>query len=93
MPLSPDHADRSTELSLQPRRPGSSHETARTEALRQAPGVPVVMLRPARVKVRATTGYALAYTVTHVLIERADNDGYGLSWEAAWLVRRLQEPK
>ena len=58
------------------------------EALRQAPGRPVVLLRPAAVKVRAIHATALAYTVTHVLVEWDGSTGYHLGWETSWLIRR-----
>ncbi|MET4094121.1 hypothetical protein [Arthrobacter sp. UYCu712] len=48
------------------------------------------MIRPALVKVRLLTGLAVAYTVTHVLVE-SDTDGkYRFDWEASWQVRRGQ---
>ncbi len=48
------------------------------------------MIRPALVKVRLITGLAVAYTVTHVLVE-SDSDGeYRCHWEASWQVRRVQ---
>jgi hypothetical protein len=47
------------------------------------------MLRPARVKVNSTLAHAIAYTVTHVLIERADDSDYDIRWVATWMVRRL----
>jgi hypothetical protein len=88
MPLSPEPAEKSAVLSPLPQASGTL-ETAREDALRQAPGRPVLMLRPAPVKVRAITCHAIAYTVTHVLVERDDDAGYQASWEASWLVRRL----
>ncbi|TPV53301.1 hypothetical protein FJ661_01550 [Pseudarthrobacter phenanthrenivorans] len=66
-------------------------EAVREEALRQSPGIPILMLRRAPVKVRSSTGHAIAYTVTHVLVEREDDDGYHVRWEAAWMVRRLPD--
>ena len=63
-------------------------ESARDEALRQAPGRPVVMLCPVPVTVRAMPGCALAYTVTHVLVECLCDGCCLLRWEAGWLVRR-----
>jgi hypothetical protein len=47
------------------------------------------MLRPARVKVGSTVGQAIAYTVTHVLVEWEDDGGPDARWLASWLVRRL----
>lgn len=35
------------------------------------------------------TCLAVAYTVTHVLVEWYDDDRYHVRWEASWLVRRL----
>jgi hypothetical protein len=70
--------------------PQSSIPQARTHALEEAPGKPVIMLRPAPVKVRSIPGIAIAYTVTHVLVE-SDNDGqYNVRWQANWLVRRVE---
>lgn len=63
-------------------------ESARDEALRQSPGRPVVLLRPVPVMVRAMPGCALAYTVTHVLVECLCDGCYRLRWEASWLVRK-----
>lgn len=60
------------------------------EALRQAPGKPIVLLRPAPVRARFALARALAYTVTHVLVEWDGHAGYHLRWEAACLVRRLE---
>ena len=62
----------------------------REEALRQAPGKPIVLLNPAQVKVRSICAAAVAYTVTDVLIEWDEDTGYHLRWEASWLVRRAQ---
>jgi len=59
------------------------------DALRQAPGRPVVLLRPAAVKVRSLLGNALAYTVTHVLVEWDADGAHHARWEASWLVRRV----
>jgi hypothetical protein len=47
------------------------------------------MLRPAPVKVGSTTGHAVAYTVTHVLVEWENDAGRDARWLASWLVRRL----
>jgi hypothetical protein len=88
MPLSPEPAEKSAELFPLPQASGT-RAAVREDALRQAPGRPVLMLRPARVKVRAITCSAIAYTVTHVLVERDDDGRYQASWEASWLVRRL----
>ena len=60
----------------------------REEALRQAPGRPVVLLHPAAVTVRSNLGQAVAYTVTDVLVEWTEDSSYHLRWEASWLVRR-----
>jgi len=62
---------------------------AREIALKDAPGRPVIMLRPAPVKVRSVRGMAVAYTVTHILVEWDSDEQYNVRWEAAWLVRRV----
>jgi hypothetical protein len=62
---------------------------ARENALQQAPGRPVIVLRPVPVTVRAVSGTAIAYTVTHVLVERDSGEEYSLRWEASWQVKRL----
>ncbi|WP_152642606.1 hypothetical protein [Pseudarthrobacter chlorophenolicus] len=73
-----------------PQSPGRRTRTAlREEALTQAPGRPVMMLRPAPVKVRAAFGSAIAYTVTHILVEMDVNGPYSVRWEPGWLVHRL----
>jgi hypothetical protein len=64
---------------------------AREHALGRAPGRPVILLRPAPVKVRSIIGNAIAYTVTHVLVEWDTDGEYNVRWEANWLVRRLQK--
>lgn len=94
MPLSPDPAEKHAPLDRLPRQlPDLAAEAAalqaamREDVLRQAPGRPVLMLRPARVKVGPRTGLATAYTVTHVLVEW--DDGQDARWVASWLVRRL----
>jgi hypothetical protein len=90
MPLSPDHADKGDVPALLPQRSAPmTPEPARDQALTEAPGKAVVMLRPAPVKVRAMTCLAVAYTVTHVLVEWYDAGRYHVRWEAAWLVRKL----
>jgi hypothetical protein len=91
MPLSPDPVGQHALLAtLPPQQPGLGPQSAaREDALRQAPGKPVLMLRPARVKVNSTLAHAIAYTVTHVLIERADDSDYDIRWVATWMVRRL----
>lgn len=61
----------------------------RDDALRRAPGRPVLMLRPAPVRVRSGIGIAIAYTVTHILVEVDDDTGYQILWEPSWLVRRM----
>jgi hypothetical protein len=58
--------------------------------LEKAPGRPVMMLKPAPVRVRSVIGHALAYTVTHVLVEWYCDGQYNVRWEASWLVRRVQ---
>jgi hypothetical protein len=91
MPLSPDPSDPRTLLEppAHPLPVRLAQATPREEALRQAPGRPVLMLRPARVKVGSTVGQAIAYTVTHVLVEWEDDGGPDARWLASWLVRRL----
>lgn len=69
--------------------PGCRSEM-REEALRLAPGKPIVLLRPAPVTVRSMAASAVAYTVTDVLIEWDSDAEYHLRWEASWLVRRAQ---
>ncbi|WP_411373338.1 hypothetical protein ACLH0K_09205 [Arthrobacter sp. MPF02] len=91
MPLSPDRDDKQAVFPQLPQFlvPGIRRITT-DEALRQAPGAPVVMLRPVPVRVRGATGYAIAYTATHVLVSGPSDGGYRASWEASWLVRRLR---
>ena len=60
----------------------------REDALRRAPGKPIILLRPAPVRVRSLPAAAVAYTVTDVLVEWEGDGGYHLRWEASWLVRR-----
>ena len=60
----------------------------REDALQQAPGRPITLLRPAPVRVRSLPATAIAYTVTDVLVEWDEDGGYHLRWEASWLVRR-----
>jgi len=62
----------------------------RDEALRNAPGRPIVLLRPKPVRVRSFPAAAVAYTVTDVLVEWEGDTGYHLRWEASWLVRRCE---
>jgi hypothetical protein len=63
---------------------------SREQALNDAPGRPVIMLRPAPVRVRSIIGNAIAYTVTHVLVEWDTEEDHHFRWEANWLVRRVQ---
>lgn len=58
-------------------------------ALSQAPGVAISMLRPVPVTVRGAAGSAIAYTVTHVLVERGDNGVREVTWQPNWLVHRV----
>jgi hypothetical protein len=90
MPLSPDPAEKGVLLDVLPQQLPSlaAESAAREEALRGAPGQPVLMLRPAPVKVGSRVGHAIAYTVTHVLVEWDSDDGFSLRWFASWLVRR-----
>jgi hypothetical protein len=91
MPLSPDSAEKRALPDTLPRQlPGLAAQAAVPEgALRQAPGRPVLMLRPARVKAGSIVGLAIAYTVTHVLVEWDDGGKHDARWVASWLVRRL----
>jgi hypothetical protein len=91
MPQSPDPADRHDLMDPLPKQlPASMAQSAmREEALRQAPGKPVLMLRPAPVRAGSTMGHAIAYTVTHVLVECANDGDHEGRWLASWLVRRL----
>ncbi|TLM86418.1 hypothetical protein FDW83_01280 [Pseudarthrobacter sp. NamE2] len=91
MPLSPDRDNKQAVFPQLPQLlvPGIQKITT-DEALRQAPGTPVVMLRPVPVRVRGATGYAIAYTVTHVLVAGPSDGGYQAWWEASWLVRKLR---
>ncbi|MDQ0675816.1 hypothetical protein QFZ36_003377 [Pseudarthrobacter siccitolerans] len=91
MPLSPDPADRHEVLDrLSKQLPGCMAQSAiRDDALRQAPGRPILMLRPAPVRVGSAIGHAVAYTVTHVLVEWANDGDRESRWLASWLVRRL----
>ena len=70
--------------------PPSFIPQARKHALEEAPGRPVIMLRPAPVRVRSSIGTAIAYTVTHVLVEWDTDGEYNVRWEATWLVRRVE---
>ncbi|WP_255768993.1 hypothetical protein [Pseudarthrobacter sulfonivorans] len=63
---------------------------SREQALLNAPGRPVILLRPAPVRVRSLIGNAVAYTVTHVLVEWDADDVHHVRWEPTWLVRRVQ---
>lgn len=74
---------------LQPRISPTVIPQAREHALKEAPGRPVVMVRPAPVTVRSIQGQAIAYTVTHILVEWEADDQHYVRWEAAWLVRRV----
>ena len=90
MPQSPYLEDQSTPPFVLPQSPGLRARSAlREEALTHAPGKPVLMLRPAPVKVRAAFGSAIAYTVTHILVEQDGNGPYSVRWEPGWLVHRL----
>ncbi len=91
MPLSPDTAEKQTLPDHLPQQlPGLvAQSTLRQDALQQAPGRPVLMLRPARVKVGSINGLATAYTVTHVLVEWDDDGNHDARWIASWLVRRI----
>jgi hypothetical protein len=60
----------------------------REHALRHAPGRPIILVRPAPVKARCIAGNAIAYTVTHVLVEWEAAGEYQVRWEASWLVKR-----
>lgn len=62
-------------------------DSLRQGALQQAPGKLILMLHPAPVRVHSSSAQAIAYTVTHVLVEWFDDDGYQLRWVASWMVR------
>jgi hypothetical protein len=91
MPLSADSAEKPTLPDTLPQQlPGLVvQSTLRQDALQQAPGRPVLMLRPAWVKMGSIIGLAMAYTVTHVLVEWDDDGNHDARWVASWLVRRL----
>ena len=59
------------------------------DALGQAPGRPVIVIRPVPVKVRSIAGNAIAYTVTHVLVEWDADGEHNVRWEASWQVKRV----
>lgn len=61
----------------------------RDAALRQAPGRPVLLIRPAPVRARFAAGHAIAYTLTHVLVEGDVDGDYFVRWEASWQVKRV----
>ena len=64
--------------------------TAKREvAIRQAPGRPVLLIRPAPVRARFAAGHAIAYTMTHVLVEGVVNGDYFVRWEASWQVKKV----
>ncbi|KSU77763.1 hypothetical protein GA0061083_1668 [Pseudarthrobacter enclensis] len=90
MPQSPYLEDQSTTSYVLPHSPVRRARSAlRDDALRESPGRAVVVLHPVPVRVRATAGLAIAYTVTHVLVE-SDGDGpYSVQWEPSWLVHRF----
>lgn len=50
----------------------------------------MILLRPATVQVRSIIGNAIAYKVTHVLVEWETDGEYGVRWEANCLVRPVQ---
>lgn len=91
MPLSPDSAEKHTLPDALPQQlPGLVvQSTLRQDALQQTPGWPVLMVRPARVKMGSIIGLAMAYTVTHVLVEWDDDGNHYARWVASWLVCRL----
>lgn len=49
-----------------------------------------MVLRPVPVRVRSERGNAIAYTVTHVLVEWDTDGEYFVKWEASWQVKRLR---
>ncbi len=71
--------------------PQTRTSRTREQALDEAPGRPVVLLRPAPVRVRSIIGHAVAYTVTHVLVEWESGGELNVKWEANWLVRRVPQ--
>lgn len=60
-------------------------------ALGQAPGRPIVVIRPIPVQVRFVVGFAAAYTVTHVLVEWDADGEPNVRWEASWQVKRVSK--
>jgi hypothetical protein len=60
----------------------------REGALRQAPGRPVLLIRPTPMRARFAACHAIAYTLTHVLVEGDVDGDYFVRWEANWLVKR-----
>jgi hypothetical protein len=61
----------------------------REDALRRAPGRPVILIRPVPVKARFAAGHVIAYTITHVLVETKTDGRYNVRWEISWQVKRV----
>lgn len=66
----------------------TSRSAACQHALLRAPGLPVILICPALVTVRSLSAQAIAYTVTHVLVEWVVAGESYARWEASWLVRK-----
>lgn len=62
--------------------------TPLADALHQSPGSPVLLRYPVRAQARFRPGRALAYTVTHVLMEYGEGSDSSYHWEPGCLVRR-----
>lgn len=88
----PEPADRQACTDC-PATPQACRHDMRADALRNAPGDPVLLLRPAPVEIRSMPATAIAYTVTHVLVEWDGGGDYHVRWEASWLVRRVEPPQ
>ena len=61
----------------------------REDAIRRAPGRPVLLVRPAPVRACFAAGHAIAYTVTHILVEGEIDGDYYVRWEVSWQVKRV----
>lgn len=61
---------------------------ARDHALLRPPGK-VTRIPPTPVHVRVITGYAIAVTQTHVLVEWEAYGEYHVRWEEKWQVKKV----